>query len=168
MGERWVNLSYDYLFRFNPRSVTNNVVLILMDQDAHAQLHQVRGEPWDRGLHAELLKRLAADNCPLVVFDSFFWLYRAKQQRMRRWPRLCRVSTPSCSWRTKCARRIGTLRECDRYYRRNHSSAQPSRTASPGSTRTWTRLCAGTGHFPRPRNNFQVFPGPPPSARALN
>jgi len=76
MGERWVNLSYDYLFRFNPRSVTNNVVLILMDQDAHAQLHQVRGEPWDRGLHAELLKRLAADNCPLVVFDSFFGVPR--------------------------------------------------------------------------------------------
>src|SRR3989442_8478225 len=72
LGERWVNLSYDYLFRFDARSVTNKVVLILMDQNAHAKLHQVRRQPWDRGLHAELLKRLAVDGCPLVVFDSFF------------------------------------------------------------------------------------------------
>ena len=72
LGERWVNLSYDYLFRFDPRSVTNKVVLILMDQEAHAKLHQIRGQPWDRAVHADLLTRLAADNCPLVVFDSFF------------------------------------------------------------------------------------------------
>jgi len=76
LGERWVNLSYDYLFRFNPRSVTNKVVLILMDQDAHAKLHQIRGQPWDRAKHTELLQRLAADGCPLVVFDSFFGVPR--------------------------------------------------------------------------------------------
>src|SRR6266851_2575381 len=76
LGERWVNLSYDYLFRFDFSSVTNNVVLILMDQDAHVKLHQDRREPWDRGVHADLLKRLAADNCPLIVFDSFFGVPR--------------------------------------------------------------------------------------------
>jgi len=74
LGESWANVSYDYLFRFGARAVTNRVTLILMDNEAYAyeQFHQVRGQPWDRGLHARLLNRLADDGCPLVVFDSFF------------------------------------------------------------------------------------------------
>ena len=73
LGESWVNASYDYLFRFEARAVTNRVTLILMDNDAFAKFHQVRGQPWDRELHARLLNRLADDGCSLVVFDSFFW-----------------------------------------------------------------------------------------------
>ncbi len=72
LGEPWVNASYDYLFRFGTRAVTNRVTLILMDNEAFDQFHQVRGQPWDRGLHARLLNRLADDGCALVVFDSFF------------------------------------------------------------------------------------------------
>jgi len=72
LGERWENASYDYLFRFGARTVTNDVVLILMDNEAHHQLNQVRGQPWDRELHTKLLNRLADDGCPLVVFDVFF------------------------------------------------------------------------------------------------
>jgi CHASE2 domain-containing sensor protein len=72
LGEPWVNASYDYLFRFGTRAVTNRVTLILMDNAAFEELHQVRGQPWDRGLHARLLNRLADDGCRLVVFDSFF------------------------------------------------------------------------------------------------
>ena len=72
LGEPWVNASYDYLFRFGARAVTNRVTLILMDNEAFDQFHQVRGQPWDRGLHARLLNRLADDGCALVVFDSFF------------------------------------------------------------------------------------------------
>ena len=74
LGEPWVNASYDYLFRFGTRAVTNRVALILMDNEAYAYnpFHQVRSQPWDRGLHARLLKRLADDGCALVVFDSFF------------------------------------------------------------------------------------------------
>jgi CHASE2 domain-containing sensor protein len=72
LGEPWVNASYDYLFRFGARAVTNHVTLILMDNEAFAQFHQTRGQPWDRGLHARLLNRLADDGCALVVFDSFF------------------------------------------------------------------------------------------------
>lgn len=71
-GEPWVNASYDYLFRFGARAVTNRVTLILMDNEAFAQFHQTRGQPWDRELHARLLNRLADDGCALVVFDSFF------------------------------------------------------------------------------------------------
>ena len=71
-GEPLVNASYDYLFRFSARPVTNNVALILMDNSAFAEFHQNRSEPWDRGWHAKLLNRLADDGCALVVFDSFF------------------------------------------------------------------------------------------------
>lgn len=71
-GDGWVNASYDWLFRFGARSVTNRVVLIQMDNNAYDQFHQSRTQPWDRALHARLLDRLAADGCPLVVFDSFF------------------------------------------------------------------------------------------------
>ena len=72
LGYPWVNASYDYLFRFGARAVTNQVALILMDNGAFEQFHQVRGQPWDRDLHARLLNRLADDGCRLVVFDSFF------------------------------------------------------------------------------------------------
>jgi CHASE2 domain-containing sensor protein len=72
LGEFWVNASYDYLFRFEARAVTNRVTLILMDNEAFDQFHQFRGQPWDRALHARLLNRLADDGCALVVFDSFF------------------------------------------------------------------------------------------------
>jgi CHASE2 domain-containing sensor protein len=72
LGEPWVNASYDYLFRFEARAVTNRVTLILMDNEAYDQFHQTRGQPWNRGLHAQLLNRLADDGCALVVFDSFF------------------------------------------------------------------------------------------------
>jgi len=71
VGERWMNVSYDYVFRFGTRGVTNKVVLILMDKDSNDIMHQTRGR-WDRAVHAVLLKRLAADGCPLVVFDSIF------------------------------------------------------------------------------------------------
>jgi CHASE2 domain-containing sensor protein len=72
LGEPWVNASYDYLFRFGARAITNQVALILMDNAAYDQFHQVRGQLWDRALHAQLLNRLADDGCRLVVFDTFF------------------------------------------------------------------------------------------------
>jgi len=76
LGDPWSDASYDYLFRFGSHAVTNQVTLILMDNGAFAQFHQTRDQPWDRGLHAQLLNRLADDGCPLVVFDSFFQLPR--------------------------------------------------------------------------------------------
>ena len=71
-GDRWVNASYDQLFRFGSPAVTNRVTLILMDNAAFDQFHQTRGQPWDRALHAQLLNRLADDGCALVAMDSFF------------------------------------------------------------------------------------------------
>ncbi len=71
IGEAWVNTSYDYLFRFGTRTVTNKVVLILMDNEAYDHFHQTRGQPWSRVLHAQLLRKLAEDDSALVVLDTF-------------------------------------------------------------------------------------------------
>jgi CHASE2 domain-containing sensor protein len=71
-GEPWVDASYDYLFRFGTHAVTNQVTVILMDNEAFDGFHQTRDQPWDRGLHAQLLNRLADDHCALVAVDSFF------------------------------------------------------------------------------------------------
>ncbi len=74
IGDKWDDASYDYLFRFGAPASTNNVVLILMDNDSYTDpaLKQTRGVPWDRSLHAQLLNKLADDKCPLVIFDVRF------------------------------------------------------------------------------------------------
>lgn len=80
LGDSWTNASYDCLFRFGSRAVTNQVTLILMDNGAFDAFGQTRGRPWDRALHARLLNRLADDGCGLVVFDSFFGELRDPKQ----------------------------------------------------------------------------------------
>jgi CHASE2 domain-containing sensor protein len=72
LGDPWINASYDFLFRFGARSVTNQVVLVVMDNDSYDQLHQQRGAIWDRQLHTRLLNKLTDDKAALVVFDIFF------------------------------------------------------------------------------------------------
>jgi CHASE2 domain-containing sensor protein len=71
LRERWVNASYDYLFRFGARAVTNKVAVVLMDNAACYNLGQTRSN-WNRALHAELLRKLTRDHCPVVVFDVLF------------------------------------------------------------------------------------------------
>lgn len=71
LGEKWEWASYDYLFHFGTPAVTNNLIIILMDNDSYTVLGQVRPE-WDRSLHAQLLNKLADDKCPLVVVDIQF------------------------------------------------------------------------------------------------
>jgi CHASE2 domain-containing sensor protein len=72
LGEAWENASYDYLFLFSERAVTNKVALILMDTASYEELKQLRGKPWAREKHTQLLNQLADDGCPLAVFDVFF------------------------------------------------------------------------------------------------
>lgn len=83
LGDPWVNASYDYQFWFGSRAVTNNVVLIQMDNESYRDLHQQRydsrardWQPWDRKLHARLLQHLAAGGASLVVMDTFFRMPR--------------------------------------------------------------------------------------------
>ena len=71
-GEPWIHASYDNLLRFGFRTVTNQVVVVLMNNEAFADLGQSREERWNRALHAKLLNKLADDGCPLVALDVFF------------------------------------------------------------------------------------------------
>ncbi len=71
LGEAWENASYDCLFRFGARAVTNQVVLIKMDNAACRALGQTRAH-WNRALHAQLLNQLTEAGCPLAVFDVLF------------------------------------------------------------------------------------------------
>ena len=82
LGQKWEDASYDYLFSFGTRTVTNNVVLVLMDDSAYSELKQSRDpdNPWDRSLHTQLANKLADDGCPLVVFDVFFLQARDSQK----------------------------------------------------------------------------------------
>ena len=72
VGEAWVNASYDSLFRFSSRAVTNRVAIIRMDNASYAELGQQRNQFWDRALHARLVNKLKDDGCALVVLDVFF------------------------------------------------------------------------------------------------
>ncbi len=72
VGDFWVRSSYDYLFRFGSRSVTNNVIILQLDSESYDRLKQTRGQPWERQLHAQVLNRLADDGASMVVFDTFF------------------------------------------------------------------------------------------------
>ncbi len=72
LGNPWENASYDFLFRFGTHAVTNQVVLVRMDDESYDSLHQDRGRLWDRTLHAQLLAKLTADGARLVVFDILF------------------------------------------------------------------------------------------------
>jgi len=73
LGEPWIHASYDYLFRFLSRPVTNDIVVVQMDAAARNHLAVSPDAPyWPRELHAQLLNKLAEDGSPLVVMDVLF------------------------------------------------------------------------------------------------
>jgi len=74
LGEGWRLASYDSLFRFATRPVTNKIAIVFMDNDSFERTGQSRSNGWDRAHHASFLDRLTRDGCPLVVFDVFFVL----------------------------------------------------------------------------------------------
>ena len=71
-GLRLIHLSYDLPFLARPIIKPTDVALVYMDEDSHRELGQPRGAAWDRGVHAKLVERLAADGANAVVFDISF------------------------------------------------------------------------------------------------
>ncbi len=71
LGTPWENASYDYLFRFSARPITNRVVVVRMDKESDQELGQ-SGTAWNRAIHVAFLNKLAAEGARLVVFDVFF------------------------------------------------------------------------------------------------
>jgi len=73
--------SYDWLFLLRQRFASNappsEAVVAFMDEESHQKLEQALNEPWDRRIHARLLRRLVDAGARLVVFDIVF----AEQRR---------------------------------------------------------------------------------------
>ncbi len=150
LGDSWVNASYDYLFRFGARSVTNNVAVILMDNESYDYYNQTRGQPWDRSLHTQLLNKLADDGCSLVVMDCFFREPRDQTQdralaaAMRRQHHIALMAEQAqVTYSTMLGMR--PLRPAEPFY-----SAAATGWESPGLTRIQIWSCAGIGRFLRP------------------
>jgi len=71
-SERLAGLSYDLLFTVRPKVQPEEVVIIYMDEESHHWLKQPLLAPWDRSIHAQLLKRLLAWGAKAVAFDILF------------------------------------------------------------------------------------------------
>jgi len=71
-GQGLVRLSYDVPFAFTPKFTSEEVILVLMDEEAHRNLGQSWGQQWDRSYHAKLLRKLTRDGAAQVIFDV--WL----------------------------------------------------------------------------------------------
>jgi PAS domain S-box-containing protein len=68
--------SYDWSFdlsrHFRPRLTNSDVVIIYMDEPSYKALGQSFIAPWDRSIHARLLKRLKEEGAKAVVMDIVF------------------------------------------------------------------------------------------------
>jgi CHASE2 domain-containing sensor protein len=71
IGEGLVHLSYDLPFAFGSVAISDDVVIVRMDEESNVELHQSSGQ-WNRKIHAQLVDKLRLDTSTLAVFDVFF------------------------------------------------------------------------------------------------
>ena len=71
IGESLSNLSYDLPFVFVSQAITNDVVIVKMDDISRLELNQTAGL-WNRRIHAQLLDKLRSDQAAIAVFDVLF------------------------------------------------------------------------------------------------
>jgi CHASE2 domain-containing sensor protein len=71
IGESLGRLSFDLPFVFVSQVVTNDVVIVKMDDASRLELNQTSGL-WNRRIHARLLDKLRADQSSTAVFDVLF------------------------------------------------------------------------------------------------
>ncbi len=55
-----------------PQELTDDLVLVYLDDSSHQELNQPYNAPWDRRLHAQLLDRMTEEGARAVVFDVVF------------------------------------------------------------------------------------------------
>src|ERR1039458_5947229 len=72
LGQALINGSYDLTFSIYTPSPPTDIVIVDMGESSRRELRQPWFRPWDRGLHAKLLKRLKDDGARAVVFDVLF------------------------------------------------------------------------------------------------
>jgi adenylate cyclase len=75
-GERIVHASYDWSHAlaapWTPSLDDSPVVLVYLDFESYQAERQHIGEPWDRKLHAKLVRRLTQAGAKTIVFDIIF------------------------------------------------------------------------------------------------
>jgi adenylate cyclase len=72
LGIKLAQWSYDFPFRVRGVVYPGEAALVYMDEESHRDLAQPYDKPWDRSLHAKLLRRLTAQHVKGVVFDIVF------------------------------------------------------------------------------------------------
>ena len=76
LGKTLTRSSYDWCFDLSlydlPNIQTGEVVIVYVDEKSHHDLKQPFNKPWDRRIHARLLKRLKDDGAKVVIFDILF------------------------------------------------------------------------------------------------
>jgi len=71
IGAPLSNLSYDLPFVFVQQVVTNDVIIIKMDDASRLELNETSGS-WKRRTHARLLDKLSKDGSGMAIFDVLF------------------------------------------------------------------------------------------------
>ena len=64
--------SFDLLSVLTSSTVSNNIVILRLDEPSYAAHQQIYLKPWKRTIHADLLRRLKKDGSDTVIFDTFF------------------------------------------------------------------------------------------------
>lgn len=72
LGRSLTNTSYNLFFIPRPPLPADDVVVVYMDDESHDKLGQSYIAPWNRGLHAKLLRRLKAEGAKAIVMDIVF------------------------------------------------------------------------------------------------
>ncbi len=76
LGKSLTRSSYDWCFDLSPyrrpNVQTGEVVMVYVDEKSHRDLNQPFTKPWDRRIHARLLRLLKQEGAKVVVFDILF------------------------------------------------------------------------------------------------
>jgi adenylate cyclase len=72
LGRKLLYRSYDLPFQFRPTRVSDDAVMVYLDEASYRVLEQPFNAPWDRALHARLLERLVREGAASVMYDIVF------------------------------------------------------------------------------------------------
>ena len=76
LGKTLTRSSYDWCFDLSlfprPNIQTGEVVIVYVDEKSHRDLGQAFNKPWDRRIHARLLRYLRDEGAKAVIFDILF------------------------------------------------------------------------------------------------
>lgn len=72
IGGSITRVSFDLPFALRGDLPATNVAIVYLDEVSHRQLNQPMTAPWDRSLHARLIRQLTAEGAKAIVFDILF------------------------------------------------------------------------------------------------